>query len=140
VSKSNSNKISIINTILSILILICVMILLINIISNEVLIDDTPIGFSCHYEKAILLDQYIDKTNYTGGGDCSNGCLFMKVYTEHITFLPCGHIENIEWINRTYYFAKEGINKNLEVGDNIKVKWCYINKNIGKRIKEVIKE
>ena len=133
-SKSNSK--SLIDRILIILILVCVIILLI----NKFIQDDTPIGFGCYYENAILLNQYIDDTDWTGGGDCTGGCLFMDVYSEDITFMPCGHIDNIKWVNKTYYFAKEGINKNLEIGDKIRVKWCYINKNIGRRIREVIKK
>ena len=112
---------------------------LIWIIPNFVFKDEVPIGFSCYYEKAVLLEQYIDWTNSKHGGNCSNGCLFMKVYTENIEFLPCGHIDKLIWRNRTYFFAKEGLRENLRSGDNISVKWCYINKEIGRRIREISK-
>jgi hypothetical protein len=95
-------------------------------ISNYLFSEDVPIGYDCFYEDAVLQKQYIDTTSSKHGGDCSKGCLFMDVYSEDISFMRCGHIENIEWKNKTYFFANEGIRKDLQEGDKIRVKWCYV--------------
>lgn len=94
-----------------------------------------PTGYSCYTEQAILLNQYLD--NFSG---CqTQPCLFMDVYTEYATFLPCGHLEKIEWRNRTYYFANEGLRPDLQANDSIEVTWCY-NSDVGQRlIREVRK-
>ena len=95
--------------------------------------DNTPLGYSCFYEQAILKKQYIDTTfsRPEYAGDCSNGCLFMDVYSEDISFFRCGHIENIDWKNKTYFFANEGIREDLTNGDLIRVKWCYVPNVLG---------
>lgn len=105
---------------------ILVSLFLFGTISNYLFSEDVPIGYDCFYEEAVLQKQYIDTTSSKHGGDCSKGCLFMDVYSEDISFMRCGHIENIEWKNKTYFFADEGIRQDLQEGDKIKVKWCYV--------------
>jgi len=109
-----------------VLALFCLIALFLSLNGLGIFEDKTPIGFSCYYEDAILKKQYIDNTSSLHGGDCTKGCLFMDVYTEHFTFLRCGHIDNIKWENKTYFFANEGIRTDLKEGDLIQVKWCYI--------------
>ena len=100
-------------------------------------LDDTPIGFSCYTEQAVLLNQRLE--NYSS---CKavNPCLFMDVYTEYASFLPCGHLDNIVWKNRTYYFANEGLRSDLKDNDSIEITWCYNSDLHESLIKEVRKK
>jgi len=81
----------------------------------------TPIGFGCYHEDAVLLNQRLE--NFS---ECHvQPCLFMDLYIEHATFLPCGHIDRIDWKNKTYFFANEGLRNDLGTGDNLSVRFCY---------------
>jgi len=82
----------------------------------------------CFYENGILLRQYLSNTSCKNGGDCSDYCLFMDVITE-------------DGLTHTYYFAKEHkLRDDLIEGNNISIKWCYINDKIGYRIRGVKKK
>ena len=94
---------------------------------------------NCYFENGVLLEQYIDNTTYEGGGNCVNGCLFMKVYSEHIYFFKCGHINKILWENRTFYFANDLYRDDLQKNDKINIKWCYVPKIDTYRIRGIKK-
>jgi hypothetical protein len=110
----------------------------------------------CREEDGWLYSQWLMPGNYTGGGDCSAGCL-------HMRFIPqfpdarltnaeveafIGHVRTIEnWAaiqekyGRTFYFADENItraNLNADLrGYNsmITVRWCKTP--VGERIRGV---
>jgi len=95
----------------------------------------TPIGFGCYQEDAILLGQRLENFSV-----CHiQPCLFMDLYIEHATFLPCGHIDRINWENKTYFFANEGLRNDLSPGDNLSVRFCYNPDTQERLVKEVRK-
>ena len=80
----------------------------------------------CGDKYYILINQYIDTTNSTHGGDCSNGCLFMDVL-EVKSALYYGLDNYSRYSNeykRLFFSEEKQLRNDLKINQEVKIKWC----------------
>ena len=92
---------------------------------------------NCREEYNILISQYIDSTNVTHGGNCSQGCLFMKVLkVRSALYYGLNDYSQYENEFRTLFFANENkLRNDLEKNHEIKIKWC--STKYGERVRGI---